>query len=482
MAMLHVIAALLASAPALPGAFAQTAAELPRIEDFRADLSAAEIEAARAMRTRNLAAQAYIWGIPAFLHFRQATEFKRARLFMAPNEEPFGGWILMRDLATPAVNNALPNVDTLYGASYVRLDKQGPVILSTPAVRGRYFSVAILDAYFNNFAIVGTGNTGADAANFLIAPPGWTGAAPAGIDKVFIAPTPSIALFQRIYTRGPEDVAEVRRIQDQIRLAPLASWQSPNAAFPHSDTPELDAAAVRETRDPLAYFGYVNACTKLNPPSIEYAALLAALAEVGLGPGAALPNQPQLIQAILDGTKEGRTILDAAISEGPYRNGWRVPDPRGGKPGPYALAQAVLQITQIGSLPMDEAVYYVSRRDAGGEVLLGRQGYTLTFPPGLLPPVDPKGFWSVTMYKASDNLLVANEINRYVIRPTTPGLQHNADGSLTIYMAERKTQLAPEGNWLPAPSGGFLVALRAYLPKEAIMDGTWFPPAIQKAP
>ena len=193
----------------------------------------------------------------------------------------------------------------------------------------------------------------------------------------------------------------------------------------------------------------MNAYTKLNPPSIEYAALMAAFAEVGLGRGAALPDRQQLRQAISEGAKEGRTILNAAISEGPYRNGWRVPDPRGGKSGPYALAQAVLQITQIGSLPIDEAVYYVSRRDAGGEVLLGRQGYTLTFPPGLLPPVDPKGFWSVTMYKAYDNLLVANEINRYVIRPTTPGLQHNADGSLTIYMAERKPPRRPRATGFP---------------------------------
>jgi hypothetical protein len=49
-------------------------------------------------------------------------------------------------------------------------------------------------------------------------------------------------------------------------------------------------------------------------------------------------------------------------------------------------------------------------------------------------------------------------------------------------MAAQKPPQVSEGNWLPAPRQGFLVALRAYLPKEAIMDGTWFPPAIQKAP
>ena len=61
------------------------------------------------------------------------------------------------------------------------------------------------------------------------------------------------------------------------------------------------------------------------------------------------------------------------------------------------------------------AVYYVARRDAAGELLDGKRNYTLTFPAGSLPPVDTKGFWSVTMYKSSDNLLVANAIKRYVI-------------------------------------------------------------------
>ena len=101
---------------------------------------------------------------------------------------------------------------------------------------------------------------------------------------------------------------------------------------------------------------------------------------------------------------------------------------------------------------MNEAVYYVARRDADGELLDGRRrNYTLTFAAGSLPPVDTKGFWSVTMYKSSDNLLVPNAINRYVIRPSTPGLQPNADGSLTITMAAQKPLQVSEGNWLPAP-------------------------------
>jgi hypothetical protein len=47
----------------------------PRIEDYRADLTAEEIEAAQARNTRSIAMQAYLHAFPAFLHMRQLTEF-----------------------------------------------------------------------------------------------------------------------------------------------------------------------------------------------------------------------------------------------------------------------------------------------------------------------------------------------------------------------------------------------------------------------
>jgi hypothetical protein len=50
-----------------------------------------------------------------------------------------------------------------------------------------------------------------------------------------------------------------------------------------------------------------------------------------------------------------------------------------------------------------------------------------------LPPVN--AFWSVTMYDAKTQLLVANPIHRYLISsPMLPHLRTNPDGSLTIYI------------------------------------------------
>ena len=112
----------------------QSLEQLPRIEDFRADYTREQILSAEALNTRAIAMQAYLQAFPAFLHMRQLTEFIQGRQYFAPAECPLGGWVLMRELATPKTTTVSPNVDTLYGASYLLLDQQGPVVLSVPPI------------------------------------------------------------------------------------------------------------------------------------------------------------------------------------------------------------------------------------------------------------------------------------------------------------------------------------------------------------
>jgi hypothetical protein len=37
-----------------------------------------------------------------------------------------------------------------------------------------------------------------------------------------------------------------------------------------------------------------------------------------------------------------------------------------------------------------------------------------------------------------------------------------------------------EPNWLPAPDGPIYVVMRIYWPKEAVLNGSWKPPAVQQ--
>lgn len=117
--------------------------------------------------------------------------------------------------------------------------------------------------------------------------------------------------------------------------------------------------------------------------------------------------------------------------------------------------------------------------DASGETLDGsKHRYAVHFGPDQLPPVN--AFWSLTMYKLPESLLVANSLNRYLINsPMLPGLEHDADGGVTLYMQADSPGKALESNWLPAPRGPFVAALRLYWPKPDALTGKWQQPALR---
>jgi hypothetical protein len=371
----------------------------------------------------------------------------------------------------------MPNVDTLYGANFVWLDRQGPIVLTVPEIKNRYYSVSMYDSWYNVFAIVGSCTTGSIAGSYLIVPPDWEGKVPAGITAVYRAPTAIISLFQRIYIGEKDDINQVRSLQDAIHIAPLASWNQPNSRFPEVDDSPFRLTDLRDLRDPLRFFALTNEYTAITRPPKADASLIALFQTTGFGPAAQLPRSKDLEEAIIAGAADAQTIINATISAGPFRNGWRVPSPDTAKAGPHILSRAVLQLTQLGSLPNEEAMYFYSYRDGNNQPLDGRNRYKLTFPKGQLPPINTSGFWSLTMYNEK-GLLVDNPINRYVIRPDTEGLTYNGDGSLILYLQADQPSGVPVGNWLPAPEGEFSVTLRAYLPEQSMISGTWFPTGI----
>jgi Protein of unknown function (DUF1214) len=85
----------------------------------------------------------------------------------------------------------------------------------------------------------------------------------------------------------------------------------------------------------------------------------------------------------------------------------------------------------------------------------------------VLPPVD--GRWSLTVYPADTGLLYENEIHRYAIGSTTPGLVSGSGSELEILLRHRSP--ADPSNWLPVPDGRFYVDLRLWEPRPEARDG-----------
>jgi hypothetical protein len=122
-------------------------------------------------------------------------------------------------------------------------------------------------------------------------------------------------------------------------------------------------------------------------------------------------------------------------------------------------------------------MYFQTDNDSQMKQLEGNSSYTVTFPKGQLPPV--KGFWSLTMCNPA-HFFAPNPLNRFALGTKNKTLQANPDGSLTIYVGNKSPGKDKESNWLPAPTGEFSLLLRAYWPDQAILDGNWKPPAIEK--
>lgn len=119
-------------------------------------------------------------------------------------------------------------------------------------------------------------------------------------------------------------------------------------------------------------------------------------------------------------------------------------------------------------------------KDAAGDGYDGAHKYVIHFPKGQTPPA--RGFWSIAMYD-EDYFFVVNPINRYSVSPRQ-NLKSNADGSVGLYIQKDFPDAAKESNWLPAPSGKFILMMRLYWPNghnPSILNSTWVLPAAQKA-
>jgi len=183
-----------------------------------------------------------------------------------------------------------------------------------------------------------------------------------------------------------------------------------------------------------------------------------ASAGVGIGVGVVLVF---LVGGLLISAEYAATVTTA--------NGWSTL-PQCGKVGNNVLEQALCaDLLPAANVPQ-EAVYW---QTAMNVKLNGQHDYIMQFPPGGLPP--NSGFWSVTMYY-TNHTFVSNSIDRYEVSDHS-GLVLNANGSLDIYI-QSTPPAGHESNWLPAPTGNFLLWLRIYLPGPSVINGTYRPPPV----
>jgi hypothetical protein len=178
---------------------------------YSTGVSAAEGQKARTVFTA--AAAAYVYGLP------QVTE--RATVKHFPRNEILS----VAALANPSVQTVVaPNVDTAYTVSWLDLTS-GPLVVNVPDTGRRFYTFQFLDAFTNAFAYLGTGSTGTLSGAYVLVPPGYTGALPAGVTRID-APSNTVWLLGRTLVKNSADLPAVKALQQQYKVTPMAAWET----------------------------------------------------------------------------------------------------------------------------------------------------------------------------------------------------------------------------------------------------------------
>jgi hypothetical protein len=437
---------------------------------------------------RMIAQFAYAWGWPLINMVH-----RRAAITQAPHPGLLGGFVpaaprghiaMLSDYIKPQETFVTcPNQDVVYGLGFFSLDKE-PVIVQVPDFGDRFWVYALYDNRTDQFGQLGRPYE-TKPGFYLLVGPTWQGSVPAGITEVVRSPTELSNAIPRVFLNDTAtDRKAIQPVINQIVVYPLAEFDGKMktvdyASLPNIPVPPSRASGGGETKwvIPEKFFDEFSALLDDVPPLPGEEAMYA--------------NFRQLMNAAKADPAVAKLLTETAVASEreivqPFFQ-WRFNGVAAGNNWNRSVHNAQYGVDYFDRLGTarsnmfdnrpNETQYFYTDRDADGRQLQGANSYTITFPAGQTPPV--KGFWSLTLYNEK-HLFHANSLNRFSLGTKNKSLIRSSDGSLTLYAGNRSPGASHDANWLPAPPGNFSLYIRAYWGEQAILDGSWQPPKIEK--
>lgn len=438
------------------------------------------------------AVQTYLWALPAvnLMAMKEGSE----KAFGA-GYNVFPVWKERLNAKTLVTT---PNSDVIYAMTYIDVGTDGPLVIEVPpqqqGILDDFFQRPISGPTIEGKAYAGdVGLPGPDkgkGGRFLVLPPGYTGAVPAGY-YVYRSRTNNVFVFWRAFFKDPKDLSAPNQLIAQTHIYPLGSKAGAKPMkFPDASSVPVNMLYPRDSTffDMLARF--INS-ESVDPADVDWRGMLAALGIVKgqpFNPGAHLRSI--LDAAAKTGSQMAQTMMYVNLEERP--GGLIYPDRRYIDPsrnnatdynwvdqsgsfldldtrsGLYSIVYATSPAMMV-AIPGQGARYVTAFKDADGNFLSGARSYRMHLPAGIPAAI----FWSVTVYDAEtasglDNGQPFPSINT-MDKPAT-----NADGSTDIYFAPQSP--GPGKNYLATvPGKGYFVILRLYGPTKAYFDRTWKP-------
>lgn len=411
---------------------------------------------------RDITKRAYIFTYPLVLNYR--TMYNQA--IDSSAAEYLGGFGTFKHYGLFTADNkdvVSPNNDTPYSWAWADLRSEPWVLIMPPIDGDRYYASQWDDLWAFVLDSPGSIEDGEQGGAYLIAPPDWKGELPEGVKRVIKGESFFLGCITRTGVGGPEDMPNVKAIQNQYQLIPLSAYLHQRAPAPAERVNWLpfNDADIKT----INAFKYVNFILPFTVPHEMDKPALEEMARLGITPGAAW-DTAQLDEATRTAMRQG--IADAfeemAALQKKVKSGAELFNTRERMGADYDKRMLGVQEGIFGNFAT-QAVYMTWHNDADGHPLnTGQNSYKVTFTKEQIPKA--KYFWSITMYNLPERLLVSNPINRYSIGSRSKDLKTNPDGSIDIYISQNSPGKTLESNWLPAPAGVPAPVMRIYGPDE----------------
>lgn len=432
------------------------------------------------------AVEAYIYGYPLMMMDMTKRIMTNIPVPDDKSGAPLGEFVSTRQYLNAKDKSVTsPNADALYTGAWLDLSKE-PYVLHIPNSDDRYMMMDLISGWDEVFANLGPHGNHSDAQDYVIVGPYWQGKAPKNLIEIK-APTNMVWVIGRIYCAGTqEDYETVHALQDEYKLRPLSAYEkfySPSLGK-YDASVDMKSSILDQVNKMagVAYFKRLAELLKKNPPTPQDTPMIAILEKVGIEPGKDFDIKkidPEILKVLNKAVKIAqKKIIQHEQDAGPIKNNWLIPTKTGVYGSDY-LQRAFISYIDLDVTRPEEAITAVTTMDSNDKTLNGAKAYVIHFDANQIPPVD--GFWSLTLYD-DQFFFYDNPLNRYSLSSQRNALKYNADGSLDLYIQHDSPGKNKESNWLPAPTGDFVLMLRLYWPNQSILEGSWQPPAIKTKP
>ena len=465
----------------------QAASQEPIPSLLRPAAAAARMEAeqARELEAYALGVQTVIWGmqrVKAGQTLRNFTAPLPAGV-SAPPFDPAPHGVNVWGHARAQITHELraietPNSETLMSTAVVDL-QDGPVVVVHPDFGERYFRTSVWELCGETHTI-SQKQDGPHPVPCVLMPAGWEGTVSDGVKTirtqsryVFVAP--------HIGVTGADDLGRAHAAQDGLRLVALADWDGSRRELePGRPMRPLRRPGATGPDELLFFEELCETLRDVTLPDDELAfARQAERIGVTLADGFRVEGLDEaavagLSRAVLD----AQSVLEhkARTLEPVQPDGtWMVSLDLAGEDD-WLFRGAVGWKHVWGELA-GELIVPFARMDEHGDALTGAQRYTLRFAAGEQPPARS---WRISMYDL-DGFFVDNPIRRYGIGTMGDKLEVGGDGSVTVRIQHDPPADGDAADWLPAPEGGFFLALRMYQPEERMARGEYVVPPLRRA-